>query len=163
MQLELTLKAPLGADWSEQYCRLWLKDVSPGMPLGLTIAGAPAPFQYTGATPPAGTEILVRLGLARDETKTLVFSTAAKAATDLRTVALPLRDGASIGSSERELAIPPPEAGPEKSVAGPFCGFAGYRFESRMMGCATAFEGATLERLGDGPLFTDYRLCYAFA
>ncbi|MBI2437580.1 MAG: hypothetical protein HYV36_02040, partial [Lentisphaerae bacterium] len=46
---------------------------------------------------------------------------------------------------------------------GPFCGFAGYRFESRMMGCATAFEGATLERLGDGPLFTDYRLCYAFA
>lgn len=144
MQHKITLTSPLFTDWTEQYVRLQAPAVAP---LALTINGAPTPFQFTGN----GTEILVRLGFARGETKELVFTPATANATQLEPVSLPL--GQPIGAPGRELLV---------TTESPFAGFAGFPFTSRMY-CEQPFERATLARTNDGPLFTDYRLRYEFA
>ena len=72
--VSLVLKSPLFTEWSEQYVRLQLPDIKPGLALELAIDGKPAAFQYTGAVSAAGAEVLVRLGFAQGESKTLEFS-----------------------------------------------------------------------------------------
>ena len=159
--LHFTLTAPLFTEWSAQYVRLTLAGVAAGAPLALTIDGAPAPFQYTGECTDAGAVVLLRLGFTAGETKALAFEPTEHGATDLTPCDIPLAEGARLGVPGRELVIAPPVVLPG-GVAGPFGGFAGFPFASRIE-CDAAFARAALTRINDGPLFTDYRLCYHFA
>ena len=160
MSLVITLRSPLFTEWSEQHLRLNLAGVSPGAPLRLTVDGEPVPFQYTGEASAAGAEILVRLGFAKGETKTLEFSPARASDTDLRPKPLGLGRARRIGVAGRELIIPAPRAGKD-GVAGPLTGFAEFPFKSAIR-CEKPFLSASLARTNDGPLFTDYVLRYDF-
>ncbi|OPZ25112.1 MAG: hypothetical protein BWZ02_02600 [Lentisphaerae bacterium ADurb.BinA184] len=160
--MRITLKAPLFADWTEQYVRLTVDGVAPGQALALSLDGQPAEFQYTGRAGRAGAEILVRLGFHRDQTRTLDFDPAPAATTDLKPRAIRLGRGAAIGHPGRQLRIPRPAPAKAGGVRGPFAEFAKRPMLSRIVSDA-AFEGAVLEQVGDGPLFTDYRLTYRFA
>jgi hypothetical protein len=150
--VEMRLTAPLFTDWQEQYVRVIVPGVAPGAPLALTIDGAPAPVQFTGHAADGGAEVLVRLGFAQGQTRTLVFS-AGNATTDLTRRPLPLDGETTIGQPGRALRV---------SATAPFAGFAGRAMASAIV-CETAFLGATLAQTNDGPLFTDYALDYAYA
>jgi len=150
---KLKLTSPLFTDWSDQYLRLHMAGTKPGAARQLSIGGAPVPFQYTGNASKKGAEILVKIGLAKGESKELVFSEAESATTDLSRMELPLRETATIGVSGRELRVGP---------TAPFAGFAGAPMRSAIR-CDTAFEKASLARVNDGPLFTDYELEYRYA
>ena len=151
--ITMKLKSPLFADWSEQYVRLWLPDTTPGTALQLTIGDKPAPFQYTGNSSAAGAEILVKLGLAKGESKELVFAETASATTDLSRVELTLAETTAIGAAGRELRV---------GRTAPFAGFGDGAMTSAIH-CETSFEGASLHRTNEGPLFTDYELEYRYA
>ncbi len=175
----MTLKNPLFTDWSEQYVRLYLPEVAPGTRLQLAINGKPAAFQYTGVTAAAGAEILVRLGFAKDEEKTLEFTretsgaASRKANASLERQEIPLDSEARIGVAGCELVVPVSLPASDRAgdstvhlegcthIRGPFSGFAG-RPMGGVIRCEGAFEGATLARTNDGPLFTDYELVYRF-
>ena len=179
MMKQMTLKCPLFAAWSEQHVRLHVAGVKPGTPLRLTINGQPAAFQYTGAESAAGAEILLKLGFAEGETKELEFGTQdtghrtqEETRQNLERYEMPLDHDVLIGLPGRELLIPAP-LHPQPStlnlppstafaVSGPFAAFADSAMSSAIH-CETAFEGASLARTNDGPLFTDYELQYRFA
>jgi hypothetical protein len=163
----ITLKSPLSICWSEQYVRLDLPDTEPGKPVQLTVGGQAIPYQYTGRRSAAGAEFLVRLGFEKDESKELEFRNqesggrSQESGCERRELALDA--GARVGVAGRELAIPAPTHGaPSAPVTGPFAGFAGWPMGS-VIRCDGAFEGASLVRRNDGPLFTDYELTYRFA
>ncbi len=145
---KIVLKSPLFTGWTDQYVRLPLDKVEP---LDLKIDGVPSPFQFTGD----GAEILVRLGFSEDQIRTLEFGPAAdgSSATDLSRKDIPLGKTALVGVPGRELRV---------RASAPFFGFADFAMSSRIH-CETAFEGAALARINDGPLFTDYELQYRFA
>jgi hypothetical protein len=176
-----TLKCPLATAWTEQYVRLPVQGLPVGDPVTLLVNGNRAPFQYTGQTASGGTEVLVRLGFEKGETKELVFAEQRSEVgeTDLQPVELPIGAGCRIGMAGREVALSRPTLsergpGPERAervgfgetrpteIPGPFAAFAGFPFTSRIH-CEQPFERATLVRTNDGPLFTDYRLQYEFA
>lgn len=157
----LSLTAPLFTDWSEQYVRLSLPGVAVGTPLRLTINGQEALCQYTGETSRNGAEVLVRLSFSRGERKELVFRHAETGDTELTALEISLDNSAAIGIPGREIYIPVP-AEREGGIIGPFAGFAGYPMTS-LIRCDAAYEGATLAKVNDGPLFIDYRLDYRFA
>ena len=160
MSVTITLKSPLFTAWQEQYVRLRLRGVAVGAPLQLTIDGAQTPFQYTGEETENGADVLLRLGFEVGETKTLVFSDAEASDTDLHQVEIPLAAGATIGAPGRELVIPAP-APSEEGISGPFAGWAGFPWESRIH-CEFGLLGATLARVNEGPLFNEYALDYRF-
>ncbi|MFW5856744.1 MAG: hypothetical protein ACOCX4_02615 [Planctomycetota bacterium] len=164
MPVTLTLKSPLSTSWTEQYVRLRLPDTAPGDARGCTLNGSPHPFQYTGAVDSSGAEVLLRLGFDAGQTHRIVFDPAdadTATLTDFTVAAIPLDDGAPIGYGGCELRIPAPTPGPE-GVAGPFGAFAGWPFTCAIRS-EGAFEDATLRRIGDGALFTEYELVYRFA
>ncbi len=151
--LNMTLKSPLFVDWSAQHVKLVLPGVVPGTALGLTVGGVVTPFQYTGVAAAAGAEVVVRLGFAAGEVKELAFAESASSSTDLSRVELPLGVGTLVGVPGRQLAVGP---------AAPFAGLAGFAMGSAI-DCEAAFEGSSLARVNDGPLFIDYQLEYRFA
>ena len=184
-RIEMVLRSPLGAAWSPQLVRLGLAGVPPGAPLVLLLDGAPTPFQYTGGQRDGGAEVLLRLGFAAGQERTLAFTPAAPAApatTDLTPVAVPLAGGARLGplSAPMEIAAPtvtPPaadmagsgfiadRAGRFTVVAGPLARFAGWPFAGslRVPESAGPFAAARLTRTNAGPLYDEYCLRYEFA
>ena len=106
-------------------------------------------------------EVLIRLGFARGETKTLLFTAAAQSATDLQAREIPLGHGATIGVEGRQLVIPAPTARGQQ-IAGPFARYAGFPLESSIF-CTSDFISASLRRTNAGPLFLEYLLEYRFA
>ncbi len=156
MNKNMKLKSPLFTGWSEQYVRLHLADTKPGTALQLAVNGKPLPFQYTGNRSAEGAEIIVKLGFAKDETKELEFKeekSEENGKTDLSRMEIPLAGNTAIGVSGRELRV---------GTSSPFLGFAKFAMSSKII-CETAFEGASLYRTNDGPLFTDYELQYRYA
>jgi len=148
----LTLTSPLFTDWSEQYVRLYLASVEPGTALDLAVDGTSTPFQFTGKSVDKKAEILVKIGFAKDQIRHFVFSAAASCNTDLTEQEIPFTGPVTVGSKGSKLVVTP-EA--------PFAGFAGFPLKSKVH-CEKALIGARLVRIGDGPLFTDYRLRYEF-
>lgn len=166
---KMELRNPLFADWQEQHVKLAVPGVAVGQPLELSINGASADFQFTGETRSDGAEVLLRIGLAKGETKVLEFTPAPRSRTDLAPREIPLAAGARIGVKGRELAIPAADisapsstVAPQSLLSGPFAAFAGFPFQSRVY-CESPFESASLHQVNDGPLFTDYELQYRFA
>lgn len=154
MTTTLKLKSPLFTNWTEQYLKLTLPGTVFGAPLNLRVDGTAYPFQYTGSTRKDGAEVLVKLGFAAAETRTLMFEAEVgdRGSGEMPQV-LPLGNAAHIGIEGRELVVGP---------NAPLLGFAG-RAMTSVIRCETAFEGATLTRTNDGPLFTDYALEYRYA
>ncbi|MCX7935807.1 MAG: AarF/UbiB family protein, partial [Planctomycetota bacterium] len=108
-----------------------------------------------------GAEVVVKFGFDAGERKTLCWQETDASTTDLQPVEMPLADGGCLGAPGRDLRIPAP-AVENQWLAGPFAGLADFPFTSRIF-CEKEFISATLRRLNDGPLFTDYELRYAFA
>ena len=158
---QTSLTAPLFTDWQQQYVKLCVPGVAPGMLLRLEINGAYAPVQYTGRTTSEGVEVMLRLGFTRGETATVSFYTIEEQATAHLPEEISLEESTEIGVPGRLLVIAPPQV-IDGGVTGPFAGFAGFPMSSAIY-CAAAFEGATLRRISDGALFTDYQLAYRFA
>lgn len=161
MNIRLQYTSPLFTDWTPQYVRLRVPGLAIGAPAALAIDGKPAAFQYTGAGALDAAEVLIRLGFATGETKTLVFTEAASSTTDLQPQAIPLDSGATIGQPGRQLVIPAPNACGAQ-ITGPFAGFAGYPLDSTIF-CTVPFEAASLQRTNAGPHFLEYVLEYHFA
>jgi len=148
----LILQSPLFTDWSPQYARLYLEGVEPGAAVRLTVDGEATPFQFTGAKTEEGSEVLLRIGFARGQTRRLVFSQAGACETDLETRELAFSAPVSVGSAGCELELSP---------RAPFTGFAGFPMRSQLH-CEEPLVSARLERIAQGPLFTDFRLRYEF-
>ncbi|MCX5659167.1 MAG: hypothetical protein NTW19_05520 [Planctomycetota bacterium] len=159
----ISLTSPLDAVWTEQDVRLALPGLRPGTPLSLRVDGAAAPFQYTGVADDAGAQVLVRLGLARGQKRTLEFAPAPSLAPG---VSLTRHDivvpeaGVEIGVEGRKLKIQRPrvEAG---RITGPFAGYAGRPLDSSIT-CSAELLTFALARVNDGPLFVEYELEYRF-
>ncbi len=152
--VEIKLTSPLDADWTAQYVKLHLAGVRAWQPGTLTLDGETQDFQYTGAETAAGAQILVKLGLAQGETKTLRFEAGAGSRFQVPgKQEMPLAQGVRIGVAGRELVVG------EKA---PFLGFAGRAMASEIR-CEAAFEGASLSLVHEGPLFVDYALEYRYA
>ncbi len=157
---KIILKSPLFTEWGEQYVGLWITTGPSESPVCLQINGVPADFQYTGETSDKGHRALMKIGFAAGETKTLEFVPAKKHTTKLSRAPIPLARSARIGLRPACLTISAPK--PDNDwIVGPFRAFAGFPMKSRFR-CDKAFAGASLERLNDGPLFTDYELAYRF-
>jgi len=161
MNIRMQFTSPLFTDWTPQYVRLRVPGLPVGAPAALAIDGTPAAFQYTGMSDAEGAEVLVRLGFAAGETKTLVFTDAAESATDLQPREISLEEGTKIGYADRQLTIPAPVVLDGK-IAGPFAGYAGFPLESTIC-CTSDFLSASLQRTNAGPHFLEYQLEYRFA
>ena len=168
------LKSPLFASWPEQYVRIRVVGLETGAAVVLRVDGSLTDFQYTGeegaggagdpggAGRPGGAEIMVRLGFAAGETKTLELtsSDSALSATDFRPLEIRVENGARIGVPNNELTIAPPVG--TNIVDGPFAGFAGFALRGRII-CSHVLEHCRLTRTAAGPLYLDYLLDYRFA
>ncbi len=161
MRCALDLISPLFTAWQEQYARFYLPGITAGEPLILRIDGQPAAFQYTGVETAKGAEVMVKLGFACGERKTLCWERSREKTTDLQPREISLAKAAVIGAAGRELQIPAPTAAGQW-LAGPFAGFAGFPFHSRIF-CERPLAAALLRQVNDGQLFTDYELRYDFA
>lgn len=158
---DIKLRSPLFTEWSEQHVTLHLKGVEPGNPLSLKVNGSRSTFQYTGAKAADAAEIMLKIGFAKDEERTLEFrgtedrrqKSEGNEGTDLGRREIPLDAVARIGTPGRELLV---------GKTAPFAGFANFAMNSSIR-CDAAFEGASLHQTNDGPLFTDYELQYRFA
>jgi hypothetical protein len=160
MPITLRLKSPLFTSWTEQYVHLTLPGVAPGDPMAMRLDGARAEFQYTGEAVPDGARIVARLGFDIGQERVLEFTPAARTAARLAPRAVPLDRSARIGAPRCRLAIACP-AVMSGGVRGPFASIAGRPMGS-LIRCAGPFQGADLRCTNEGPLFTDYVLCYRF-
>jgi hypothetical protein len=150
--ITMNLSSPLFTGWSPQYIRLRLAGVEPGAPLALAVDGVSLPFQYTGTSSETGSEILVKLGFTKGETRELVFSEADASGTDLTACAIPFDAPVMIGTEGRVLMV---------SSTSPFLGFAGFPMQSQIR-CDHPLLRSLLALVCDGPLFADYRLVYDY-
>jgi len=160
MKERIILKAPLFTEWSDQYMRIWIASDPAKEPMRLRINGEPADFQPTGVVSEKGHQIMIKLGFAAGQIKTLEFEPAGTQPADMSRLAIPIERGARIGHGTARLSIPRPTVRDEW-VDGPFRSFAGFPMKSRIH-CDSPFVRARLERTNDGPLFSDYRLVFEF-
>ncbi len=157
---ELTLTAPLFTAWRPQYVKLRVPELLPGAPARLLLDGAETPFQYTGCCVEGAAEVLVRLGFAQGQQRTLTFFPGDTSATTLTPQPIPLSDAVTIGPASHALTLNPLRHA-DGTLGGPLGAFAGYPLTSRVAS-ALAVQAITLARTNDGPLYTEYILTYHF-
>ncbi len=160
MNIHKTLKAPLCTGWQEQYVTLDIDGLPTGAPVDLLLDGAPADFQYIEATP-RGSRIMLRLGLEKEQVRSLQFTSGQHCATDSKEVPVPFDSVVSIGMSGALLKLAPPGQ-IEGGISAPFLEFAGFPL-SGVISCNNTLVNCSLTRTSDGPLFSDYKLKYQHA
>jgi len=156
----LTLISPLSAAWQEQHVTLCIPGLDVGEPALLLLDGVETPFQYTGAQDACGAEVMVRLGFARDQRRTLAFVPAERCSTQLTPHAIPLDGPVAIGRTGNQLVLD--IAARQHPVGGPLGRIGDFPLASHIL-TEHALESVTLTCTNQGPLFDEYQLCYRFA
>lgn len=159
--ITITLTSPLFTHWREQYVLLTVPGLAVGAPMTLLLDDQDTPFQYTGKVTDENAEIMVRLGFAQGQQRTLTFIPAATCSTLFPASVISTAGQVAIGPDRYQLVLDlTPDA--QECAGGPLGAFAGFLLTSRIQ-TTHPLESVTLTLVNSGLLFQDYRLEYRYA
>jgi len=156
----LHLTSPLFTAWHTQYVKLTVPGLLVGHCAHLLLDGQETPFQYTGRQDDTGAEVLLYLGFAVGQHRTLAFYPAEFCATILQPHRYDLTDPVQIGPPGRTLTIHP-ILHADGAIGGPLGDYAGFPLTSRVTS-TLLLQDVTLMRTNVGPLYTEYQLRYRY-